>query len=98
VAHHQQQQIQPVPDTSEILLFQFYNVSSFLDDECNHKEAEGDFASSQEVIVVCDVSEELHRVDMGGGESTSGGRELYHQPGKKRGLVLVAIPLNHHSF
>lgn len=92
-AHRYQEQIQPVPDTFEILLFQFFYFYQFLDYECNDKEAEGDFTRSQEVIIKRDVSEELHRVDTRGGESTPSGRELHHQPGKNWGLVLVTITL-----
>jgi hypothetical protein len=52
--------------------------------EDKEKNTKYDFTGGNEVVVVGDVSEELHRVELPGGEEPTRRRELCQQPRKWR--------------
>lgn len=67
--------MQPVLGTSEAFLSQFYCLCNSLDDECCDKEATGDLARTQELIMTHDCSDGLHVGGVWGTESSLSVRE-----------------------
>lgn len=78
--HHQEQQFQPVPDASEIGRLKPTQFSQLLYYEDKKENTKYDFTRGNEVIVVGDISEELHGVELPGGEKPTRRRELRQQP------------------
>lgn len=82
--HHQKQQFYPVPDTSEIGRLKLIQFSQFLCYEDQKENTKYNFTGGNEVVVVGDVSDELHRVELPGSEDPACRRELRQQPRTRR--------------
>lgn len=78
--HHDNENIQAVPQTLEVMQAVDADLQHFLHDVVQDEQAECHFTQTHKVVPAGHVANQTHRLELPGGHHPTSGRELYQQP------------------
>ena len=88
--------VQDVPQVCEVGQPPPLHLDPLLDDVVEEEAAEEELAGEHEVVEVRHVADQLHRLEVGGGEHAARGRKLEHDPEvfvriRKNGPIVLSL-------